>query len=85
MTWLRNRLLLLAVAKDSPHDNLVMEREHQEGNKHMEKTKADELKEIFDALDKAGFPKDFLADREQLPAQERDWDALLRLETPEKK
>jgi hypothetical protein len=50
----------------------------------MEKTKADELKDIFDALDNAGFPKDFLADREQLPAQERDWDALLRPETPEK-
>jgi len=50
----------------------------------MEKTKANELRDIFDALDKAGFPKDFLADREQLPAQERDWDALFPPGTPEK-
>jgi len=28
MTWLRDHLLLLAVAKDRPHASLVMEREH---------------------------------------------------------
>jgi antitoxin VapB len=28
--------------------------------------------EVYAALDKAGFPDDFLADRGQVPAQERD-------------
>jgi hypothetical protein len=50
----------------------------------MEKTRAVQLEEIFDALDKAGFPKDILADRDQTPPQERDWDALLRPVNPEK-
>jgi antitoxin VapB len=52
-------------------DEVYIRRDPQTGNLILSQTQ-DTWQDIFKALDKAGFPDDFLADRGQTPSPERE-------------
>jgi antitoxin VapB len=53
-------------------DEVYVRRDPQSGDLILSESPAKTWKEIFKALDDAKFPDDFMEDRDQRPAQERD-------------
>lgn len=53
-------------------DEVYVRRDPQSGDLILSESPVKTWKEIFKALDEAGFPDDFLDDRDQEPPQKRD-------------
>jgi antitoxin VapB len=53
-------------------DEVYVRRDPQSGDLILSESPTKTWKEIFTALDEAGFPDDFLADRDTRPPQKRD-------------
>ena len=53
-------------------DEVYVRRDPQSGDLILSESPVKTWKEIFKALDEAGFPHDFLDDRDQEPPQKRD-------------
>lgn len=53
-------------------DEVFVRRDPQTGDLILSESPMKTWKEIFKALDEAGFPEDFMEDRDQRPPQKRD-------------